>query len=424
MKPIRKVAILGGSRIPFVRSFTSYSHTTNQELMTAALNGLISKYHLEGQLIGDVAFGSVMLNASDWNLSREVVLGTKLNPHTPAYNVQRACGTGLETSWQIALKIATSEIEVGIAGGSDTNTDLPVGLKRSTIEKIMDLRSAKTFGQKMAALSHFGPSDLKPNFPAVVEPRTGLSMGEHTERMVKEWHISREDQDELALHSHQKAAKAYAEGFYNDLVVEFKGVKKDSFVRADTSMEKLANLKPAFDFSGAGSLTAGNSTPLTDGASAVLLSSEEYAQKNNLPILAYFVDAQVAAVDYVHGEGLLMAPTKAVAEMLKRNNLKLQDFDFYEIHEAFAGQVLCTLKAWESDEYCQKKLGLDKALGSIDRSKMNIKGGSVALGHPFAATGGRIIASLSKMISEKGQGRGLISICTAGGMGVTAIIEK
>lgn len=423
-KTMRRVAIIGGLRIPFVRSFTTYMRTTNQEMLTTVLDAMVKKYHLQNKLLGDVAFGGVMNSSSDWNLSREVVLGTELNPHTPAYNVQRACGTGLETTWQIALKIAAGQIEVGIAGGTDTNSDLPVGLKRSTIWKIMDLRAAKSTLQKLTGLLKFNFSDLKPAFPAVVEPRTGLSMGEHTEKMVKEWKISRQAQDELAYQSHQSAAKAYEEGFYNDLVIPFKGIQKDAFVRKDTSLEKLAKLKPAFDSSPKGSLTAGNSTPLTDGAAAVLLASEDYAQKNNLPVLAYFIDAQASAVDYVHGEGLLMAPTKAVAELLKRNNLQLQDFDFYEIHEAFSGQVLCTLKAWESEDYCKNKLGLSQTLGSIDRSKMNIKGGSVALGHPFGATGARIVASLSKMLSQKNSGRGLISICTAGGMGVAAIIEK
>lgn len=423
-REMRRVAIIGGLRIPFVRSFTSYIRTTNQEMLTAVLDALVKKYQLENKVIGDVAFGGVMNVSSDWNLSREVVLGTKLDPRTPAYNVQRACGTGLETTWQIALKIAAGQLEVGIAGGTDTNSDLPVGLRRSAVWKLLDFRSAKSLGQRLALLFKFRFSDLKPAFPAVVEPRTGLSMGEHCEKMVKEWKITREAQDELAYESHQTAAKAYEEGFYDDLIVPFKGVQKDAFVRKDTTVEKLAKLKPAFDKSGQGSLTAGNSTPFTDGAGAVLLASEDYARKNNLPVLAYFVDAEAAAVDYVHGEGLLMAPTKAVAELLKRNNLKLQDFDFYEIHEAFSGQVLCTLKAWESNDYCQNKLGVSAALGSIDRSKMNIKGGSVALGHPFGATGARIVASLSKMISQKGRGRGLVSICTAGGMGVAAIIEK
>lgn len=423
-KALRPVVILGGQRIPFVRSFTSYGRTTNQDMLTTTVNALVEKHNLKGQLLGDVAFGAVMMNPADFNLSREVVLGTQLDPRTPAYNVQRACGTGLETTWQIALKIAAGEIESGIAGGTDTNTDLPVAVSRSTVAKIMDLRSAKTFIQKLRSLFSFRLKDLKPVFPAVVEPRTGKSMGEHCELMVQEWKISQAEQDQLAYESHQKAAKAYGEGFYDDLIVPFKGIKKDAFVRADTSLEKLAKLKPAFDFSGKGTLTAGNSTPLTDGASAVLLGSEDFAKQNNLPVLAYFVDAEVAAVDYVGGEGLLMAPTKAVSELLKRNGLSLQDFDYYEIHEAFAGQVLCTLKAWESEEFCKTKLGLSKALGSIDRSKMNVKGGSVALGHPFSATGGRIVASLAKILSQKGKGRGLISICTAGGMGVAAIIER
>lgn len=425
MKTSRPVAILGGQRIPFVKSFTSYAKVTNQQMMTAAVNALVEKYKLQGQRIGDTAFGSVMLNSSDWNLTREVILGTALDPHTPGYNVQRACGTGLETTWQLALKIAAGQIESAIAGGSDTNSDLPVRLKRETVSKIMDIRAAKSTLAKLQGALSFRPGDFVPAFPAVMEPRTGLSMGQHCEKMVQEWNISREAQDQLALASHQNAAKSYAAGFHDDLIVPFEGVKKDAFVRADTTMEKLAKLKPAFDFTGKGTLTAGNSTPLTDGASAVLLGSEDYAMKNNLPILAYFIDAHASAVDYVQGgEGLLMAPTYAVAELLKRNNLKLQDFDFYEIHEAFAGQVLCTLKAWESDEYCQKKLGLSKALGSINRAKMNIHGGSVALGHPFAATGGRIVASLAKTLHHNGKGRGLISICTAGGMGVAAILEK
>lgn len=424
MKASRPVAILGGKRIPFMRSFTAYSRTTNQEMLTAATNALVDKYKLQNERMGDVAFGGVMVNPGDWNLSREVVMGTALNPHTPAYNVQRACGTGLETTWQIALKIAAGQIENGISGGCDTNSDLPVALSRKTVWKLLDLRNAKSFGQRLGKIFGFGFGDLAPVFPAVKEPRTGMSMGEHTEQMVKEWGITREAQDQLAFESHQKAAKAYDEGFYDDLLVEFKGAKKDSFVRADTTTEKLAKLKPSFDHSGRGTLTAGNSTGFTDGASVVLLGSEEYAQKKGLPVLAYLTDVEVAAVDYVHGEGLLMAPTYAVARMLKRNNLTLQDFDFYEIHEAFTGQVLCTLKAWESDEYCQKKLGWSKALGPVDRSKLNIKGGSVAIGHPFGATGGRIVASLAKMIHQKGKGRGLISICTAGGMGIAAIVEK
>lgn len=420
----RKVAIVGGMRTPFVKSSTAYSRVTNQELMTPVLQALVKKYNLEGKLIGDVALGGVMNHSSDWNLAREVVLGTGLHPDTPAYNVQRACGTSLETTNHLAMKIAMGQMDVGIAGGVDTNSDLPIEFQREFSWKLLDAKKAGTPLEKIMSLAKIHPGDLKPAFPAVREPRTGKSMGEHCELMVQEWNITQKEQDELALASHKNAAMAYEQGFYKDLLVEFKGVQKDTFVRPDTSMEKLSKLKPAFDFSGKGTITAGNASPLTDGASAVLLTSDEYAKANNLPVLAHFVDCQSAAVDFVHGEGLLMAPTIAVAKLLERNNLKLQDFDFYEIHEAFAGQVLCTLKAWEDPEYCRKKLGLKEPLGSIDRSKMNIKGGSVALGHPFGATGARIVATLAKMISEKGSGRGLISICTAGGMGVAAIIEK
>lgn len=421
---MRKVAILGGVRTPFVKSMTSYQRTSNQEMLTAVVNRLIEKFGLAGKRMGDVAVGGVMIHPTEWNLAREVVLGTTLDPHTPGYNVQRACGTSLETAWQLALKIAAGQMESAIAAGVDTNSNIAVTFPQTFSWKMIDLQNAKTFWQKLAVLLSLRFRDLKPQFPAVMEPRTKLSMGQHTELMVKEWKITREAQDQLALRSHQNAARAYAEGFFDDLLVEFKGVKKDAFVRGDTTMEKLGKLKPAFDRSGGGTLTAGNSTPLTDGASAVLLASEEWAQKNGQVIHAYFKDAEVAAVDFVKGEGLLIAPTIAVSRLLERNGLSLQDFDFYEIHEAFAGQVMCTLKAWESGEYCQRVLGRSRPMGSIDPSKMNVNGGSLATGHPFGATGGRIVASLAKMLHQRGKGRGLISICTAGGMGVAAIIEK
>lgn len=419
----RPVYISGSARTPFVKSMTIYKDLTTQELMIAALQALVTKMHLDGKLLGDVGLGAVMNSSSNWNLARECVLGTTLDPHTPAFTLQRACGTSLETTLQIALKISNYQIENGIAGGVDTNSDLPVMLSRSFTQKLLAFHHAKDFLSKLKSIAKFRPSDFKPVFPAVVEPRTHLSMGEHTEKMVKEWGISRQAQDELAFKSHHNSQAAYDEGFYKDLVFELMGLTRDSTVRADTTLEKLAKLKPAFDFTGSGSLTAGNSSPLTDGAAAVFLTSEEYAKQFNHPLLARFVDAQVSAVDFVHGEGLLMAPTIAVSELLKRNKLKLQDFDFYEIHEAFAGQVLCTLKAWESPEYCKKVLHLDTPMGSIDPAKLNVKGSSIALGHPFAATGARIVGTLAKLLFQKGSGRGLISICTAGGMGVAAILE-
>ena len=420
----KKVAIIHGSRVPFVKSMAHYQGVSNQELLTAAVEDLVKKTHIEGKIIGDVVAGTVMNHPFDWNLSREVVLGSKLDPRTPGLNIQRACGTGLEAANIVALKIASGQIEAGIAGGSDTNSDIPLIGQRKLTHWLIKLQNAKSFAEKLKVITSFNPSLLKPQVPAVREPRTGLSMGEHTELMVKEWGISREAQDEIAYHSHQNAAKAYEEGFHDDLLVEFKNLKKDTITRKDTTLEKLARIRPAFDKSEKGTLTAGNSTPLTDGASAVLLASEEWAKANNLEPMAYFVDAEVAAVDFVNGAGLLMAPTVAVAKLLTRNNLKLQDFDFYEIHEAFAGQVLCTLKAWEDPKYCKEILNLESPLGAIDRAKLNVKGGSLALGHPFAATGGRIVATGAKILKEKGKGRLLISICTAGGMGVAAIIER
>ena len=420
----KRVAILGGQRIPFVRSFREYARTTNQEMLVATLTAMVSKYSLTGMRLGDVSLGAVMTSSIEWNLSREAVLGSGLDPHTPAFNVQRACGTSLETTNLIALKIAAGQIESGIAGGCDTNSDLPIMLQRSLAWKLIDLNNAKNIQEKLSRLLKIKIKDLKPAYPGIVEPRTGLSMGQHTERMVKEWKITREDQDQLAFESHVKGAQAYRDGFYDELVTPFKGVKRDAIIRDDTTPEKLAKLKPAFDKSENGTMTAGNSTALTDGAAAVLLATEEFARKQSLDVQAYFTDCEAAAVDFVHGAGLLMAPTHAVARLLKRNKLSLQDFDFYEIHEAFAGQVLCTLKAWESETYCKNVLGLDKSLGPVDRSKMNLKGGSLAMGHPFGATGARIVATMAKLLQQKGKGRGLISVCTGGGMGVAAILER
>lgn len=421
---LKKVCILGGKRIPFTKSFTNYSKLTNQDMQTFVLRKIVENFKLENKHLGEVAMGAVMKHSSDWNMARESVLGSGLNPSTPAYDIQRACGTGLESVINVANKISLGQVDAGIGGGSDTNSDAPIVLSRDAGRKIIKLSQSRTTKDKLLALSEFRPGDIIPIAPQVVEPRTGLTMGQHCEKMVQEWNVSQKEQDQLAYESHQKAAKAYESGFYKDLVCEYQGLKQDSILRASTTLEKLNKLRPAFDKSGKGSLTAGNSTPLTDGAAACFLASEEYAQENGHTPLAYFKDAQSWSVDFVGGAGLLMAPTIAVGKLLQRNNLSLSDFDFYEIHEAFAGQVLCTLKAWEDENFCKNQIGLDGALGSIDRNKMNVKGGSVALGHPFAATGARIVATLAKMLNEKGSGRGLISICTAGGMGVTAILEK
>ena len=420
----QRVGIIGGIRTPFVRSFREYSRTTNQEMLIATIRELVKKFHLEGHKLGDVALGAVMTSSIDWNLTREIVLGSTLDPNTPGFNVQRACATSLETLNLIGLKIAAGQIESGIAGGSDTNSDLPVMVQRALAWKLIDLNNAKGFGGKLSSALRISLRDLAPAYPAIVEPRTGLSMGQHTEKMVKEWNVGRKEQDQLAYESHMKAAQAYKEGFYNDLVFEFKGVSRDPMVRGDTTMEKLATLRNAFDKSDKGTMTAGNSTAFTDGAGAVLLTNEDFARKQNLPIQAFLHDVQATAVDHVGGAGLLMAPASAVSQLLQRNNMQLQDFDYFEIHEAFAGQVLCTLKAWESEVYCRKELGLNHALGSIDRSRMNVKGGSLALGHPFGGTGARCVSTLAKLLATKGSGTGLISICTGGGMGVAAILKR
>jgi acetyl-CoA C-acetyltransferase len=429
MTTIRRVAILGGNRIPFARSNTAYAHATNQEMFTATLQGLVDRFSLHGQRLGEVAGGAVMKHSRDFNLVRETVLSTTLAPETPAYDLQQACGTGLEAAMLVANKIALGHIESGIAGGVDTTSDAPIALNEKMRKILLDAARSKTTAQRLAAFSRLRPAMLvQPALPRNGEPRTGLSMGEHAEQMAKEWDVTRERQDELALRSHQNLAAAFDAGFFNDLMTPFKGLSRDNNLRADLTMDRLRSLKPVFDRKvrpNQGTLTAGNSTPLTDGASAVLLANEAWATEHKLPVQAYLTFSEVAAVDFFDKkEGLLMAPAYAVPRMLQRAGLTLQDFDFYEIHEAFAAQVLCTLDAWEDRTFCEDRLGLAKPLGKVDRSRLNVHGSSLAAGHPFAATGARIIATLAKMLAQKGSGRGLISICAAGGQGVVAIIER
>ncbi|MDV3220651.1 acetyl-CoA C-acetyltransferase [Intrasporangium sp.] len=425
----RRVAVLGGNRIPFARAHGAYANASNQDMLTAALDGLVARYGLAGERLGEVVAGAVLKHARDFNLTRESVLGTRLDPRTPAYDIQQACGTGLEAAILVANKIALGQIESGIAGGTDTTSDAPIAVSEGLRTTLLAANRAKTPAGKVKALTAFRPTHLAPSIPENVEARTGMSMGEHMAITAAQWGISREEQDELAAASHQKLAAAYERGFFDDLMTSYLGLTRDSNLRPDSSVEALSKLKPVFGTGENATMTAGNSTPLTDGASSVLLASEDWAEAHHLSPLAWFVDGEAAAVDYVHGdEGLLMAPTYAVPRLLARNGLTLQDFDFYEIHEAFASTVLTHLKAWEDEEYSIKKLGLDGPLGSIDRSKLNVNGSSLAAGHPFAATGGRIVASLAKQLKEKreetGQPvRGLVSICAAGGQGVVAILE-
>ena len=422
-KELRRVAIVGGVRIPFCRSHTMYADLTNLDMLTTALQGLVDRFDLDGQHIDEVVAGAIVTHAKDWNLAREAVIGTTLSPSTPGITLMQACGTSLQGAMGIGAKIASGQIECGIAAGSDTVSDAPIVFQRKFAQRLVAASRGRSFMQKLSAFKGLKMRELVPNAPSTGEPRTKLSMGQHCELMAKQWQIGRREQDELAFDSHQKAAKAYDEGFHDDLIVPCAGVFRDNNIRTDTTLEKMSELRTVFDRSAKGTLTAANSTPLTDGASATLLASEDWAKKHDLPILAWLADAQTSAVDFIAGEGLLMAPTIAIANLLRRNELSLQDFDLYEIHEAFAAQVLCTLKAFEDEDYCRKVLGEKKTLGAIDRSKLNIKGSSIAYGHPFAATGGRILAALAKQLHEKGEGRGLISICTAGGMGVAAIVE-
>ncbi|HEX8689864.1 MAG TPA: acetyl-CoA C-acetyltransferase [Solirubrobacterales bacterium] len=420
----RRVAVVGGNRIPFARSNSVYSRASNQDMLTAALDGLVDRLDLVGERLGEVAGGAVLKHSRDRDLTRESLLGTRLAPETPAYDVQQACGTGLETTILVANKIALGQIDAGIACGVDTTSDAPIGVNEDLRQVLLDANRERSTVGRLKQLTRLRPGHVVPAIPRNEEPRTGLSMGEHCAVMAAEWEIGREEQDELAVQSHHKLAAAYERGFMEDLVTPYLGLERDQNLRPDSSPEKLAKLKPVFGGE-EGTMTAANSTPLSDGASAVLLASEDWAKQRGLPVLAYFADGQTAAVDHVHKrEGLLMAPAYAMPRMLQREGLTLQDFDFYEIHEAFAAQVLCTLRAWEDEAFCRERLGREAPLGSIDRDRLNVNGGSLAAGHPFAATGGRIVAGLAKALHESGSGRGLISICAAGGQGVVAVLES
>jgi acetyl-CoA C-acetyltransferase len=425
MPETRKAAVIGGNRIPFARANGAYAHASNLDMLTATLDGLAARFGLAGQRLGEVAGGAVLKHSRDRDLTREAVLGSTLSPYTPAYDVQQACGTGLETVVLVANKIALGQVDSGIAAGVDTASDAPVALNDDLRRVLMALNAAKTLGARITALRGLRPGQIVPEIPRNAEPRTGLSMGEHAARTALEWQVGREEQDELTVASHGNLAAAYDRGFFDDLVTPYLGLTRDQNLRPDTSVEKLAKLKPVFGKGDGATMTAGNSTPLTDGASAVLLGSDEWAAEHRLPVLAHVVDAETAAVDFVHSrDGLLTAPVYAVPRLLERNGLTLQDFDFYEIHEAFASTVLATLKAWEDPAFAKERLGLDAPLGAIDRAKLNVAGSSLATGHPFAATGGRIVGTLAKLLHEKGSpARGLISICAAGGQGVVAILE-
>ena len=425
----RRAAIVGGNRIPFARSNGPYAHASNQDMLTATIDGLVARFGLQDERLGEVVAGAVLKHSKDFNLTRESVLGSRLSADTPAYDVQQACGTGLEATILVSNKIALGQIECGVAGGVDTTSDAPIAVNEDLRAVLLEVNRAKSLQGRLKALAGLRPGQIVPQIPANSEPRTGLSMGDHQAVTTAEWGITREAQDELAAASHRNLAAAYDRGFFDDLLTPFLGLTRDQNLRPDSSTEKLAKLSPVFgrQLGDAATMTAGNSTPLSDGASTVLLASDEWAAAHNVPVLAHFVDGETAAVDYVHGDrkydGLLMAPVYAVPRLLERNKLSFDDFDFFEIHEAFASTVLTTLAAWEDETFCRERLGLPGPLGSIDRSKLNVNGSSLAVGHPFAATGGRIVASLAKMLHEKGSGRGLISICAAGGQGVVAILE-
>ena len=424
MAELRKVAIVGSARIPFARGNTAYVEETNLSMLGTALGGLAEKYGLKGEKIDEVMAGAVIGHSRDFNLAREATLDAGFSPRTPGTTMQIACGTSLQAALTLGAKIAAGEIDSGIAAGSDTVSDSPIVFGNKFQHRLLDVNKARSTGEKFKAFKGFSFGELTPVAPSVNEPRTGMSMGQHCELMAKQWGVTRQEQDELAVASHRNAAKAYDEGFHDDLLVQCAGLVRDNNVRPDANLDKMATLKPAFDKSGNGTLTAGNSTPLTDGASSVLLASEDWAKARGLPVLAYLTMGRVAGNDFAHGEGLLMAPTIAVSEMLARANLTFDQIDYFELHEAFAAQVLCTLKAWNDPAYCKDVLGRDSVLGPVDPAKINVKGSSLAYGHPFAATGARILGLTAKLLSTEPGKRALLSVCTAGGMGVAALVES
>ncbi len=348
----------------------------------------------------------MLKHSRDFNLTRECVLGSQLAPETPAYDVQQACGTGLEATILVANKIALGQIDSAIAGGVDTTSDAPLALNEDLRQVLLEVNRAKSNAARLKALAKLRPQQIVPEIPRNAEPRTGLSMGEHAAITAREWGIGREEQDELAVASHHHLAAAYDSGFIDDLVMPYLGLERDQNLRPDSSVEKLAKLKPVFGGPRRDDDRRQLDPAVSDGASAVLLASDEWAEAHGLAVLAYLVDAQTAAVDYVHKrEGLLMAPAYAVPKLLERNGLTLQDFDYYEIHEAFASQVLCTLEAWEDAVFCKRAARPRHSRSvAIDRAKLNVNGGSLGAGHPFGATGGRIVADLAKLLAEKGSG--------------------
>ena len=425
MTELKRVAIVGSARIPFARGGTAYVEESNLSMLATTIAGLADKYGLKGEKVDEVVAGAVINHSRDFNIAREALLDAGLSPRTPGTTMQIACGTSLQAALVLAGKIASGQIESGIAAGADSVSDSPIVFGPKFQHRLLNANAAKTAGQKLKAFKGFSFGELAPVAPSVNEPRTGLSMGQHCELMAREWDIGREEQDALAVASHRHAAMAYGEGFHDDLLVPCAGLVRDNNVRADANMEKMATLKPAFDKkSGLGTLTAGNSTPLTDGAAAVLLASEDWAKARGLPILAYLTTGRVAGNDFAHGEGLLMAPTIAVSEMLDRAGIGFGDMDYFELHEAFAAQVLCTLKAWEDAAFCRDVLGRETVMGEIDPARINIKGSSLAYGHPFAATGARILGLTAKLLAGEAGKKALISVCTAGGMGVAALVES
>jgi acetyl-CoA acetyltransferase family protein len=410
-----RVAVIGGTRTPFAKAGTAFKRHSALDLAVHAVNGLMEKQELDPQAVDELVFGILLVDPRIPHLAREVVLASRLPAKVRALTITDNCITSLSGAALIADSILAGRAEVGIAGGVESLSNMPLLFNRRASRIFLDGASAKSLSQKMKLYLKLRPRDLTPKLPGIREPSTGLSMGEHCELMVKEWQIPRREQDQIAYRSHMNAHAATQDGRLRAEIHPLDGVDHDLLVRPATSIERLAKLAPVFDLSPAGTITAGNSSPLTDGATSVLLMSEARARREGRQPLAFIKAFEIASID--PEDGLLMGPGLAVPRVLRKAGLRLSDIDIVEMHEAFGGQIACNLRAWQQG-------WKEPAIGTVDLDKLNPLGSSIAVGHPFGATGARIITTLANEMKRRDARYGLISICGAGATAGAMILER
>ncbi len=421
-----RIAIVRGLRTPFAKQATEFHGVSALELGKLVVNELLIRSALDPKLIDQVVYGQVVQMPEAPNIAREIVLGTGMNVHTDAFSVTRACATSFQSVVSVAESMMAGITNIGIAGGADSSSVLPIGVSKALARALVDVNKAKTFGQKLAIFRRLGLKDLLPVPPAVAEYTTGLSMGDTAEQMAKTHQISRADQDALAHRSHTLAAKAWQDGLMKDEVMVAhvepynKYLEIDNNIRMESKLESYAKLKPVFDRT-YGSVTAANATPLTDGASAVLMMPESQAKALGYEVLGYIRSYAFAAIDV--WDDMLMGPSYATPIALDRAGMSLNDLTLIEMHEAFAAQTLANMKMFASKKFAEEKLGRSQAIGEIDMARFNVLGGSLAYGHPFAATGTRLITQTLNELKRRGGGVGLTTACAAGGLGAAMILE-